>query len=186
MTETTIKDRLVNAKGAPKPLLLLIFSLLLLRSRLLTGPRQVIRSLRSVTSKHRASGEELSRAWQQLYVKDADGTERLLVPYEGHIKEVRFYAQRRDIPKEPLSYPSAPPHNRSYLRMHTDSPRHPLRINHASTKPSSDNYLLSFALLFQVTILRRLSYSLPIPPSSSSEQCLASPSHALMAALCAT
>ncbi|KAI0719236.1 ABC transporter transmembrane region 2-domain-containing protein [Fomitopsis betulina] len=88
MTETTIKDRLVNAKGAPKPLLLLIFSLLLLRSRLLTGPRQVIRSLRSVTSKHRASGEELSRAWQQLYVKDADGTERLLVPYEGHIKEV--------------------------------------------------------------------------------------------------
>ena len=88
MAKIAIKDRLVTPKGSPQPLLLLIFSLLLLRSRLITGPRAFIRSLRSATSKHGVSEDELSRALQQLYVKDADGTQRLLVPHEGRITEV--------------------------------------------------------------------------------------------------
>ncbi|EPS97476.1 hypothetical protein FOMPIDRAFT_1128638 [Fomitopsis schrenkii] len=109
-----IKDRLVNAKGSPRPLLLLIFSLLLLRSRLLTGPRQVIRSLGAVASKHRVSEEELSRAWQQLYVKDADGTQRLLVPHEGHIKEALIAENARRFP--PSSASHKPSLDKTFLR----------------------------------------------------------------------
>lgn len=90
MAKMAIKDRLVNSKGSPQPLLLLIFSLLLLRSRLITGPKELLRNLQVVTSKHRVSEEELSRALQQLYVKDSDGTQRLLVPHEGRIKQVRL------------------------------------------------------------------------------------------------
>ncbi|KAH9835223.1 ABC transporter transmembrane region 2-domain-containing protein [Rhodofomes roseus] len=84
----SIRNRLVNAKGAPRPLLLLIFSLILLRSRLYTGPRSAIRRLRATASKQNISEEELTRALQQVYVKDADGTTRLLVPHEGHIEQI--------------------------------------------------------------------------------------------------
>ncbi|TFY56558.1 hypothetical protein EVJ58_g7566 [Rhodofomes roseus] len=102
--EMSIRNRLVNAKGAPRPLLLLIFSLILLRSRLYTAPRSAIRRLRATASKQNISEEELTRALQQVYVKDADGTTRLLVPHEGHIEQSTVLltsAQPNQIPIRP-------------------------------------------------------------------------------------
>ena len=69
---------------------LILFSLLiLLRSRIITAPRDLIRTLSRVGFSRDLTPSELSQALQQLYVEDPDGTRQLLVPFRDSISKVR-------------------------------------------------------------------------------------------------
>lgn len=68
--------------------LTLLFVVLLLRSRLITGPRDVFTALKKAAGIRRPTPEELERARQQLYRKNPDGTKNLLVTYRGRVSEV--------------------------------------------------------------------------------------------------
>jgi ATP-binding cassette, subfamily D (ALD), peroxisomal long-chain fatty acid import protein len=72
------------------PALVLLAVVLLARSRLLTGPRDAIRTLRGVgLGRGRASDEEVQRALQEVYKENEDGSRTVLVPHRGRISEVR-------------------------------------------------------------------------------------------------
>jgi ATP-binding cassette subfamily D (ALD) long-chain fatty acid import protein len=71
-----------------RPLLTLLFAILLLRSRLITGPRDVFIALKKAAGIQNPTSEELEHARQQLYHKNPDGTKNLLVTYRGRISEV--------------------------------------------------------------------------------------------------
>ena len=60
----------------------------LLRSRIITGPRDLIRALSRVGLSKQSSPSELAQALQQLYVEDSDGTRKLLVPFRQSISKV--------------------------------------------------------------------------------------------------
>ena len=72
-----------------RPLLTLLFAVLLLRSRLITGPRDVVIALKKAAGIQRPTPEELEQARQQLYRKNTDGTKNLLITYQNRISEVR-------------------------------------------------------------------------------------------------
>src|SRR5260221_10411895 len=61
----------------------------LLRSRIVTGPRDLIRALSRVGLSKDPSPSEFAHALQQLYVEDPDGTRKLLVPFRKSISKVR-------------------------------------------------------------------------------------------------
>jgi ATP-binding cassette subfamily D (ALD) long-chain fatty acid import protein len=68
---------------------LVLFSLLiLLRGRVITGPRDLIRALSRVSFNRDLSPSELSQALEQLYVEEPDGTRQLLVPFRDNISKV--------------------------------------------------------------------------------------------------
>ena len=69
--------------------LVLLSLLILLRSRIITGPRDLFRTLSRVGLRKDLSPLELSRALQQLYVEEPDGTRQLLVPFRDSISKVR-------------------------------------------------------------------------------------------------
>jgi ATP-binding cassette, subfamily D (ALD), peroxisomal long-chain fatty acid import protein len=69
--------------------LVLLSLILLLRSRIITGPRDIFRTLSRVGLSKDLSPLELSQALQQLYVEEPDGTRQLLVPFRGNISKVR-------------------------------------------------------------------------------------------------
>ncbi len=73
-----------------RPLIITLATVLLLRSRLLQLlSKDIYAKLYGSTSKHNLSSEELAQALQQLYVKEADGSKTLLVPYREGISQVR-------------------------------------------------------------------------------------------------
>jgi len=61
--------------------LIVLLSVLLLRSRILTAPKDALSKLKLVARGNRLTAAELSEALQQLYVKENDGSKTLLVPY---------------------------------------------------------------------------------------------------------
>lgn len=69
-------------------LLTLLLVILLFRSRLITGPRDVFTALKKAAGIQKPTLEELEQARQQLYRKNLDGTKNLLVTYRGRISEV--------------------------------------------------------------------------------------------------
>ena len=69
--------------------LVLLSLILLLRSRIITGPRDLFRTLSRVGFSKGLSPSELSLALQQLYVEEPDGTRQLLVPFRDSISKVR-------------------------------------------------------------------------------------------------
>jgi ATP-binding cassette subfamily D (ALD) long-chain fatty acid import protein len=69
--------------------LVLLSLLILLRSRIITGPRDLYRTLSRVGFSKNLSPSELTRALQQLYVEEPDGTRQLLVPFRDSISKVR-------------------------------------------------------------------------------------------------
>ena len=73
----------------PNSKLVLFSLLLLLRSRIITGPRDLVRTLSRVGYSKHLSPSELSKALQQLYVEEPDGTRQLLVPFRDSISKVR-------------------------------------------------------------------------------------------------
>lgn len=70
-------------------IIVLLSALFLLRSRIITGPRDIIRALTGVGLSKDSSPSELAHALQQLYVEDPDGTRKLLVPFRKSISKVR-------------------------------------------------------------------------------------------------
>jgi ATP-binding cassette subfamily D (ALD) long-chain fatty acid import protein len=77
----------LNAKQK-RSILTLVFAVLLLRSRFITGPRDVFTALKKAAGIQKPTPEELEQARQQLYRKNPDGTKNLLVTYRGPISEV--------------------------------------------------------------------------------------------------
>lgn len=74
------------------PLLVVLATVLLLRSRLVSVPKNALLALKSVAGQGRLSKEELDKAQQQLYVKNEDGTTSLLVPYRGRVSKVSYFS----------------------------------------------------------------------------------------------
>lgn len=89
MSQTRIPslNRLTQA-GLRNPTLVLLSVILLLRSRLLSIPKDAVEKLKAVASKPRLSPDELNQALQQVYVNEPDGTKTLLVPYRDNVSEV--------------------------------------------------------------------------------------------------
>ena len=83
-------SRHINSLDAKqkRSLLTLLFAVLLLRSRLITGPRDVFTALKKAAGIQKPTAEELEQARQQLFRKNPDGTKSLLVTYRGRISEV--------------------------------------------------------------------------------------------------
>lgn len=75
--------------GPRNPTLVLFAVVLILRSRLISLPKDTLERLKAVTYKPRVSSEELSQALQEIYVNEPDGSKTLLVPYRDHISKVR-------------------------------------------------------------------------------------------------
>ena len=71
-----------------RPLLTLLCAVLLLRSRLITGPRDAFTALKKAAGIRKPTPEELEQARQQLYRKNPDGTKDLLITYRDRISEV--------------------------------------------------------------------------------------------------
>lgn len=71
-----------------RSLLTLLLAVLLLRSRLITGPRDVLTALKKAAGIQKPTPEELEQARQQLYRTNPDGTKNLLVTYRDRISEV--------------------------------------------------------------------------------------------------
>lgn len=69
------------------PIIVLIACVLILRSRLLTAPKEALASFGAARSRHKLSKEELAQALQQIYV-EGDGTKDLLVPFRDNISKV--------------------------------------------------------------------------------------------------
>lgn len=75
----------------------MLATVLLLRSRLVSVPKDALLALKSVAGESRLSKEELDKAQQQLYVKNEDGSQSLLVPYRGRVSKVRISISSRDL-----------------------------------------------------------------------------------------
>lgn len=92
-------SRHVNSLDArqKRSLLTLLFAVLLLRSRLITGPRDVFTALKKAAGIQKPTPEELEQARQQLYRKNPDGTKSLLVTYRGRISEVSTVCLRTPV-----------------------------------------------------------------------------------------
>ena len=73
----------------PPSKLVLLSLLLLLRTRVITAPRDLVRALSRVRLSKDSTPSELAKALQQLYVEEPDGTRKLLVPFRNTIPKVR-------------------------------------------------------------------------------------------------
>lgn len=80
-----------------RSLLTLLFTVLLLRSRLITGPRDVFIALKKAAGIQKPTPEELEQARQQLYRKNPDGTKNLLITYRDRISEVSSVPHRHSV-----------------------------------------------------------------------------------------
>lgn len=77
--------------SSTKPHILVLVSLaLLLRTRIITGPRDLVHKLSHVGVSTGLSPSELNQALQQLYVEGSDGTRQLLVPFNNSISKARL------------------------------------------------------------------------------------------------
>ncbi|KAI0293974.1 ABC transporter transmembrane region 2-domain-containing protein [Russula brevipes] len=104
--------------------LALVSLVLLLRSRVITGPRDLLRTLSRVGISRDLSPSELAQALQQLYVEEPDGTRRLLVPFRKSVSKVPihptpdslFLSHRPYFPLLPQSAQNKPNVDRAFLR----------------------------------------------------------------------
>ena len=70
-------------------ILVLLASILLLRSNITLAPKYLLSKLKVVARGQRLTPEELLHVLQQVYVKADDGTKTLLVPYrDAYISKV--------------------------------------------------------------------------------------------------
>lgn len=77
--------------SSTKPHIIVLVSLaLLLRTRIITGPRDLVHKLSHVGVSTELSPSELNQALQQLYVEGSDGTRKLLVPFNNNISKARL------------------------------------------------------------------------------------------------
>ncbi|KAI9459179.1 ABC transporter transmembrane region 2-domain-containing protein [Lactarius psammicola] len=111
--------------SSTKPHILVLASLaLLLRTRIISGPRDLIHKLSHVGFSTELSPSELNHALQQLYVEGSDGTRELLVPFRNSISKVSlhptsdalFSSHKRHFPPLPPSAQNKPNVDRAFLR----------------------------------------------------------------------
>ncbi|KAI0264669.1 ABC transporter transmembrane region 2-domain-containing protein [Gloeopeniophorella convolvens] len=111
--------------ASSKPHVLILLSLvLLLRSRILTGPRDVVHTLKQVGRRKDLTPAELAEALQQLYVQGPDGNKQLLVPLRDRVSKVPirptpgalFNAHKRHFPPLLPSSQNKPNVDRAFLR----------------------------------------------------------------------
>lgn len=65
----------------------LLASIILLRSKLVSIPEEILSKLNLVSKGKRLTPDELSDVLQQLYIKEPDGTKTLLVPYRDTVSK---------------------------------------------------------------------------------------------------
>ncbi|KAF9465113.1 ABC transporter transmembrane region 2-domain-containing protein [Collybia nuda] len=100
----------LKAHGSRKQLIVIVATALLLRSRLLSLPKEVLAKLSKVSGGKRLSPQELADALQQVYVTEKDGSKTVLVPYRDRISKVHI----RETPHEKFRsdapfFPPLPP-----------------------------------------------------------------------------
>jgi hypothetical protein len=66
-----------------RSLVVLLASLIILRSRIFTAPKDVLAKLNVVARGSKLTAEDLNNVLQQLYITEADGSRTLLVPYRN-------------------------------------------------------------------------------------------------------
>lgn len=69
-----------------------LVAVLLLRSRLISAPKEALLRLRSAASQRRLSPEEFAQALQQVYISEADGSKTILVPHRNSISKVGLWS----------------------------------------------------------------------------------------------
>jgi len=122
--------------------LILLSLLILLRSRIITGPRDLFRTLSRVGFSKDLSPSELSHALQQLYVEEPDGTRQLLVPFRDSISKVRQNHHSRLRFTNAMTthqVPIRPTPDRLFL---SHKPHFPLLSHSAQSKPNVDHSFL--------------------------------------------
>ncbi|RDB30444.1 ATP-binding cassette sub-family D member 1 [Hypsizygus marmoreus] len=72
------------------PLIVLLAAILLLRSRLLSLPKEAVRKLTTASRPTRLSTGELADVLQQVYEQEEDGSKTLLVPYRDRVSKVNI------------------------------------------------------------------------------------------------
>jgi ATP-binding cassette, subfamily D (ALD), peroxisomal long-chain fatty acid import protein len=80
-------------------LLQIIFAFLIIRSRLVTLPKDLLERLRDATAGKRLSASELIAILQQVYVKESDGSKTLLVTYRNRLAKIPI----REVPANVLA-----------------------------------------------------------------------------------
>ncbi|KAH8830591.1 ABC transporter transmembrane region 2-domain-containing protein [Flagelloscypha sp. PMI_526] len=111
-----------------RPALVIVgLTLLLLRSRLITIPKEILERLRLVTRGKKLNSQELLEVLQQIYVKEGDGSVSLLVPYGDRLSKVpihptpltKFESDLPHFPPLPASARTKPNIDRAFLRQLT-------------------------------------------------------------------
>ncbi|KAI0305321.1 ABC transporter transmembrane region 2-domain-containing protein [Multifurca ochricompacta] len=116
--------------NSSKPHVLVLLSLvLLLRSRIITGPRDLLHKLSKVGFRKDLSPSELAQALQKLYVEGPDGTKQVLVPFRDTsqrfpyfhvpihpISDALFSSHKPHFPPFPLSAQNKPNVDRAFVR----------------------------------------------------------------------
>ena len=162
-----------------RPNIIVLCSVLfLLRSRIITGPRDIIRALSRVGLSKDPSPSELAHALQQLYVEDPDGTRKLLVPFRKRVSKVRpaISSACCSLHGSVVRFLYIPPQTLSSYRTGVifHSSHHLRRINPMSIAISSANSWLSYASLSLHIAHPKLALSLSTISSLSCAQSLVS------------
>jgi ATP-binding cassette, subfamily D (ALD), peroxisomal long-chain fatty acid import protein len=140
--------------ASSKPhVLVLISALLLLRSRVITGPRDLFHKLSKVGINRHLIPSELSEALQQLYVEESDGTRQLLVPSRNSISKVRSNHESLSLlltlrPRHQVPIHTTPDHLFS-----SHKPHFPVLPPAAQNKPNVDR-----AFLRQLLAILRITF----------------------------
>jgi ATP-binding cassette subfamily D (ALD) long-chain fatty acid import protein len=66
-----------------RSLVVLLASVVILRSRIFTAPKDIWAKLNVVARGSKLTAEDLNNVLQQLYITEADGSRTLLVPYRN-------------------------------------------------------------------------------------------------------
>lgn len=82
--KTAMKNYLVSNRTQ---ITFLLASIILLRSKLVSIPEEILSKLNIVSKGKRLTPDELSDVLQQLYIKEPDGTKTLLVPYRDTVSK---------------------------------------------------------------------------------------------------
>ncbi|TFK71851.1 hypothetical protein BDN72DRAFT_399640 [Pluteus cervinus] len=104
--------------------ILVLATILLLRAKLASLPQALIRKLSVAARWTRLSPEEVADALQRVYLKEADGTKTLLVPYQDHLSMVniqptpkaKFEADAPHFPPIPVASKAKPNIDIAFLR----------------------------------------------------------------------
>lgn len=78
-----------------RSLLVLLATILILRGRVISASKVIASQLKGATRRKYATTEELEQALQQVYVKEDDGSQTLLVPHGGVVSKVSVVLQRQ-------------------------------------------------------------------------------------------